>query len=95
MRQLTDRTKQEARRGNEAYGNGNHTLSEMTWVRKPKIIEQSDLHKLWGKLTPAQRRLFGNHENTYACALGYDAMYCSGPNYMVIWNRSIIAVKKQ
>ena len=95
LRQLTDRTKLEARRDSEIYGDGNHTLSEMTWVRKPKIIEQSDLHKLWGKLTPAQRRLFGNHENTYACALGYDAMYCSGPNYMVIWNRSIIAVKKQ
>ena len=65
----------------------------MTWTRTPKIIKHTELIAMWRKLTPAQRAKFGNHENTYACALGYDAMYCEGVNYMVIWNRSIIAVK--
>ena len=54
-----------------------------------------DEFKAWCRLTPSQRAKFGNHENTYGCALGYDAMYCDGVDYMVIWNRSIIAVKKR
>ena len=95
LRSLTDSAKRSARGDSECYGYGNHTLSEMTWTRKPKIIMQSDLRTMWRKLTPQQRRKFDDNENTFACALGYDAMYCSGPNYMVIWNRSIIAVKKQ
>ncbi len=95
LRTLTDSCKSEAYNDSICYGYGSHTISEMTWTRIPKIIKQSDLYDMWRKLTPAQRRAFGNHENTYACALGYDAMYCDGPNYMVIWNRSIIAVKKQ
>ena len=64
-------------------------------TRKPKIIKQSDLDDMWDKLSPKQQKAFGDNQNTYACALGYDGMYCNGPNYMVIWNRSIIAVKKQ
>ena len=95
LRTLTDSCKNEAYNDSICYGNGSHTISEMTWTRIPKIIKQSDLYDMWRKLTPAQRRAFGNNENTYACALGYDAMYCDGPNYMVIWNRSIIAVKKK
>lgn len=95
VRILTDSCKSEAYNDSICYGYGSHTISEMTWTRIPKIIKQSDLYDMWRKLTPAQRRAFGNHENTYACALGYDAMYCDGPNYMVIWNRSIIAVKKK
>lgn len=92
---LTDELKQNARGDSECYGHGSHTLSEMTWTRKPNIIKQTELKDMWSKLTVEQRRKFGNHENTFACALGYDAMYCKGPNYMVIWNRSIIAVKKK
>lgn len=95
LRTLTDSCKSEAYNDSICYGYGSHTISEMTWTRIPKIIKQSDLYDMWRKLTPAQRRAYGNHENTYACALGYDAMYCDGPNYMVIWNRSIIAVKKK
>lgn len=95
LRTLTDSCKSEAYNDSICYGHGSHTISEMTWTRIPKIIKQRDLYDMWRKLTPAQRRAFGNHENTYACALGYDAMYCDGPNYMVIWNRSIIAVKKK
>lgn len=95
LRTLTDSCKSEAYNDSICYGYGSHTISEMTWTRIPKIIKHSDLYDMWRKLTPAQRRAFGNHENTYACALGYDAMYCDGPNYMVIWNRSIIAVKKK
>ena len=47
----------------------------------------------------AQRAKFGGtwdeYANTYACALGYDAIYCEGVNYIVVLNRSIIAVKKK
>lgn len=92
---LTDSRKNNAYHSSVCYGNGNHTLSEMTWTRKPKIIKQSDLFRMWNKLSLKQQEAFGDNENTYACALGYDAMFCDGPDYMVIWNRSIIAVKKK
>lgn len=79
-----------------AYGRfREHETLAMTWTRTPKIIKQTDLKDMWNKLSNAQKAKFGNHENTYACALGYDGMYCNGPNYMVIWNRSIIAVKQK
>lgn len=90
---LSNYGKQNALNDSSYYGHGSHKTLEMTWVRTPKIIKQSDLESMWRKLTPKQRRAFGNHANTYACALGYDAMYCDGVNYMVIWNRSIIAVR--
>ena len=67
----------------------------MTWTRKPKIITREELDKKWENLTKEQKEAFGNHMNTYGCALGYDAMYCNGNNYMVIWNRSIIAVNNK
>ena len=71
----------------------------MTFTRKPKIIKETELEALWRKLNDATKIKFGDkgHEegrNTYACALGYDVMYTTR-DYMVIWNRSIIAVKKQ
>ena len=90
---LTSRLKQSARNESLCYGGGEYTLSEMAWTRKPKIIRQDDLTKLWSNLSYEQRQRFGS-ENTFGCALGYDAMYCSWTNYMVVWNRSIIAVKK-
>lgn len=77
-----------------SYGHGRHTISEMTFTRVPKIIEQNDLIDKYRKLSAAEKMKYGMNANTYACALGYDGMYCDGPNYMVIWNRSIIAVKK-
>lgn len=94
---LTDNAKRIAYRSSICYGRGNHTISEMTFTRKPKIITQRELWDKWSKLTPEQKQKFGGRysENTFACALGYDAMYCDGPNYMVIWNRSIIAVKSK
>ena len=92
---LTDSRKTSARCSSECYGNGNHTLSKMTWVRKPKIIEQRDLEAKWNKLSKSEQAKYGYERNTYGCALGYDAMFCNGVDYMVIWNRSIIAVKKQ
>ena len=95
IRALSDTNKEYARNNSEDYGYGSHTVSEMTWTRKANVIKRSELKKLWDKLKPEEKRKFGNHMNTYGCALGYDAMYCEGPNYMVIWNRSIIAVKKQ
>lgn len=92
---LTDSRKRTAYGDSICYGRGSHTISEMTWTRKPKIIKQNELYRLWNKLSRAERMRFDDNENTYACALGYDGMYCDGVNYMVIWNRSIIAVKKR
>lgn len=91
---LTDELKRYAFDESAGYGYGNHKTLEMTWTRIPKIIKYDDLNDLWQKLTSKQRIAFGNNMNTFACALGFDAMYCRGINYMVIWNRSIIAVKK-
>lgn len=91
--------KKRAYRSSIGYGSGNHTITEMTWIRKPKIILKSELYRMWDRLTPQQQRKYGgtsrSFANTYGCALGYDAMYCDGVDYMVIWNRSIIAVKKR
>lgn len=92
---LSSSRKRDAYNSSICYGNGKHTISEMTWTRKPNIIKQSDLFDIWRKLSPKQKRAFGNNENTYACALGYDGMYCDRVDYMVIWNRSIIAIKKR
>lgn len=91
---LTDELKRYAFDASAGYGYGNHKTLEMTWTRIPKIIKSADLNDLWQKLTYKQRIAFGDNINTFACALGYDGMYCRGVNYMVIWNRSIIAVKK-
>ena len=82
-----------------AYGYGEHKTLELTWARKPNIIKQEDLSKLWYKLTDEEKMRYGgidsNYANTYACALGYDAMYCKRVGYIVVWNRSIIAVKNK
>lgn len=79
------------------YGYGNHKTLELTWTRKPNIIKQEDLFNMWDLLSYEEKMKYGGKDrsfaNTYACALGYDAMYCKGPNYIVVWNRSIIAVK--
>lgn len=91
---LTDELKRYAFDESAGYGSGNHKTLEMTWTRIPKIIKYDDLNNMWQKLTSKQRIAFGNNMNTFACALGFDGMYCRGVNYMVIWNRSIIAVKK-
>ena len=92
---LSDSRRRSAYRSSICYGDGNHTISEMTWVRKPNIIKATELYSKWKKLSSTQRAKFGGHMNTYGVALGYDGMYCSGVDYLVIWNRSIIAVKKQ
>lgn len=82
-----------------SYGYGEHKTLELTWTRKPNIIKQEDLSKLWYKLTDEEKMRYGgidsNYANTYACALGYDAMYCKRVGYIVVWNRSIIAVKNK
>ena len=95
LHELTKARKRNAYNNSACYGNGEHTVSEMTWTRKPRIIKQTELSKMWQDLDDEKKALFGDSPNTYACALGYDAMYCRGPEYMVIWNRSIIAVKKR
>ncbi len=91
---LSDKRKKVGYNSSIYYGNGKHTITEMTWTRPPKIIKETELTKIWSKLSGQEKSAFGNNMNTYGCALGYDAMLCDGPNYMVIWNRSIIAVKK-
>ncbi len=95
IRPLEPIYRQDAYDESRCYGNRTATIYEMTFVRKPRIIKQEDLSDLWDKLTEEQQEKFGYNQNTFGCALGYDAMYCDGPNYMVIWNRSIIAIKKQ
>lgn len=93
---LSNSSMKTAFRDSAAYGKGRkHETIAMTWTRTPKIIKETDLRDMWDRLSNAQKTKFGNHRNTYACALGYDGMYCDGPNYMVIWNRSIIAVKQK
>ena len=94
---LTDASRKTAYRESAAYGDySKSTTLEMTWTRTPRIIKQSDLRDVWDKLSRTERLKFDNNANTYACALGYDAMYCNtSVPYMVIWNRSIIAVKMQ
>lgn len=92
---VTNSERKRAYNSSIGYGNGNHTITEMTWTRKPNVINQNDLYRKWNALTVQQKKKFGGHMNTYACALGYDAMYCDGVDYMVIWNRSIIAIKKR
>lgn len=92
---ISDNRKKNAYAESYSYGRSGCKISEMTFTRKPKIILQTELRAMWQKLSISEMAKYGNHENTYACALGYDAMYCEGPNYMVIWNRSIIAVKKK
>lgn len=90
---LTASRKREALDDSECYGRGNHTVSEMTWTRKPKLIKYDELYDMWSNLSRAEKAKYGGEMNTYGCALGYDAMLCGHVNYMVIWNRSIIAVK--
>lgn len=91
---MSDKGKKHGYNTSISYGDGKHTIIEMTWTRLTKVIKETELRKLWNKLSSQAKSAFGDKTNTYGCALGYDAMLCDGPNYMVIWNRSIIAVKK-
>ena len=95
INQLSESLKKGARAESRSYGNSRCTVSEMTWTRKPNIIRQDDLENIFNKLPRSEKAKFDFHPNTYGVALGYDAMYCDGPNYIVVWNRSIIAVKRQ
>lgn len=100
IRPLSDKCKRIAYFSSICYGGRNRAVLEMTWTRKPRIIKQSDLRTMWEALPYDKKMKFGgdkfeSYSNTYACALGYDAMYCETADYMVIWNRSIIAVKKK
>ena len=89
------KSKNKAYKSSAAYGTpGSSTTLEMTWVNKPKIIDSAELDKIWNKLSVEEKKKFGDHKNTYACALGYDAKYCDVGNYMVVFNRSNIAVKE-
>ena len=80
-----------AKRESQWYGDGKSTL-EMTWLSKPNIVTSRQLNTEWNKLSISDQARFGNHPNTYACAKGYDAVYTSTTNYMVVFNRSKIAV---
>lgn len=75
------------------YGDGK-TTHRMTWLSKPNIIKYKDMEKEWKKLTPAQKKKYGNHMNTYACAKGYDAIETESKysGYMTVLNRSKLAV---
>lgn len=87
----TARDAQVAKRESQWYGDGQTTL-KMTWLSKPNIVTERKLTNEWNKLSVAERAKFGNHKNTYACAKGYDAIYTSTSNYMVVFNRSKLAI---
>lgn len=97
LNQITKKLINDAYQESAGYGYGNHKTLELTWTRKPNIIKQEDLFNMWDRLSYEEKMKYGGTDrsfaNTYACSLGYDAMYCKGPNYIVVWNRSIIAVK--
>ena len=80
-----------AKRESQWYGDGQTTL-RMTWLSKPNIVTESQLNREWSSLSSSDKARFGNHQNTYACAKGYDAVYTSTTNYMVVFNRSKVAV---
>ena len=80
-----------ARRESRYYGDHQST-TQMTWLSQPKIITNSQLDREWRNLSVSERAKFGDHKNTYACAKGYDAVYTNSSNYMVIFNRSKLAV---
>ena len=97
---VSDALKQDAYYESACYGHGEHGTLEMTWLRKPRLIKQSELKEMWYKLSKEEKMKYGglsysDYANTYACALGYDGMYCTGVNYIVIFNRSIIAVNNK
>ena len=73
------------------YGDG-QTVLKMAWLSKPNIANENVIRAEFNKLSPAERAKFGNHLNTYACAKGYDAMRTSTSCYMVVFNRSKVAV---
>lgn len=75
----------------QCYGDGKTTL-RMTWNSKPNIVNKSTLEREWNNLSQSDRDKFGNHINTYACAKGYDAMRSRHKLYMVVFNRSKLAV---
>lgn len=80
-----------AKQESQYYGDGRTTLT-MTWLSKPNIITNRQLDREWNKLSSSDKAKFGNHKNTYACAKGYDAIYTDTTNYMVVFNRSKVAV---
>lgn len=81
----------DVKRESQYYGDGRTTL-KMTWLSKPNIVTESKLNSEWNNLSNSEKSKFGNHKNTYACAKGYDAIYTGSSNYMVVFNRSKVAV---
>lgn len=88
---VSSSNKAAAKRESQYYGDGQTTLT-MTWLSKPNIVTERQLRNEWNKLSNAEKAKFGNHQNTYACAKGYDAVYTSSQNYMTVFNRSKVAV---
>lgn len=76
----------------EVRGYGDGTLMTMAWLKKPNIVNQSQIESEFNKLSRSERQKYGDHVNTYACAKGYDAMRASTECYMVIFNRSKVAI---
>ena len=95
IKRLTKTLREKAYQGSRAYGKGECKTLEMTWTRKPKTIERENLIEMWKKMSNEEKREHGGNENAYACLLGYDAIYCNNVNYIVILNRTIIAVKAE
>lgn len=92
---LTDDLKKRAFRSSAVYGNGAHKTMRMTWTRPPRLIKESELKRMAKSFGTTEKLKYGDGGlNTYACALGYDGILCDGIIYVVIFNRSIIAVEQ-
>ena len=88
---MDSNVQQSIRREVQGYGDG-HTVLKMAWLKKPNIVNQSQIESEFNKLSRSEQQKYGDHVNTYACAKGYDAMRASTECYMVIFNRSKVAV---
>lgn len=80
----------------QCYGDGKTTL-KMTWLSKPKIINKATAEREFNKLSTVEKSRYGDPNdphtlNAYVCAKGYDAMRTRSNNYLLIFNRSKLAV---
>lgn len=73
------------------YGDGK-TVLKMAWLSKPRIANENKVKAEFNRLSQAEQAKYGYHLNTYVCAKGYDAMRTCGRRYMVVFNRSKVAV---
>lgn len=97
--EITKETIDDALKSSRAYAKNNPTTIQITWAEKPKLIELNDLVEEFEKLPKeVKRKMTGyngsiySHSSEFAIALGYDGVYASIQNYLVVFNRSKLAI---